>query len=304
MNPRVSVVTAVHNGGPTLEASLRSVLDQEGVDLELVVIDDGSTDETPNVLAAIARRDPRVRVRRRDHEGQTRALILGCSEAEGDLIARHDAGDVSLPGRLRKQADLFEAVPDAALVSCGTRFVGPGRERLFEVRQDSGMATALLRVGRASSLRGPSHHGATMFRRSLYETVGGYRAEFVVAQDLDLWVRLAERGEHRVVPDVLYEAAVTLSSVSQRHRRQQVAATRILARSADLRRRGLPDAATIAKAARLQLGNDGRLALARANYFIGACLQEHGDPRSVGYLRAALSAFPLHVKAALRLVLQ
>jgi glycosyltransferase involved in cell wall biosynthesis len=265
--PLVSVVSAVYNGERYLRESLESVLSQQGVDLEFIVVDDGSTDSTPAILADSSTRDSRLRILTQENRGLTVALIRGCAEARGELIARHDAGDVSLPGRLIRQTEMLLGNSGAAMVSCGTRFLGPEMEALFEVRQDPTTATPLLRTRDGRRLRGPSHHGATMFRRNAYESAGGYREEFYFAQDLDLWVRLAEVGEHIVMPEILYEASVTLSSVSQRHRREQRAATRVIAKCAARRSAGQAEGPILELAWKIRpsrASRTGGLATARA----------------------------------------
>ena len=100
--PLVSVVMSVYNGEGYLPASLDSLLAQEGVDFEIVVVDDGSTDQSPEILENYARKDYRVRVIRQENAGLTKALARGCGEATGELVARQDADDVSFPGRLAK----------------------------------------------------------------------------------------------------------------------------------------------------------------------------------------------------------
>ena len=98
--PEVSIVMSVYNGACYLRAAVESVLDQQGVSFEFVVVDDGSTDESGAILDEYATRDPRLRVIHQQNTGLTQALIRGCSEARGEFIARQDADDVSLPGRL------------------------------------------------------------------------------------------------------------------------------------------------------------------------------------------------------------
>ena len=117
--PVVSVVISVFNAGALLPQAMRSVLDQEGVDFEIVVVDDGSTDGSGEALDRYAREDPRVRVLHQENAGLTKALIRGCSQARGELIARQDVDDVSLPGRLEKQARLLRSDPSLAMVSSG-----------------------------------------------------------------------------------------------------------------------------------------------------------------------------------------
>src|SRR5687768_6093986 len=118
--PEISVVVSVYNGERHVRSSLESVLAQEGVDLELIVIDDGSTDSTDAIIEDLAASDPRVRYVRQQNRGLTQSLVLGCSMAEGEFIARHDADDLSLPGRLATQITLLRASPDVSFVSCWT----------------------------------------------------------------------------------------------------------------------------------------------------------------------------------------
>src|SRR5205807_956367 len=92
--PRVSVVMPVRDGERFLVESVESVLGQTLSDLELIVVDDGSTDGTPGLLAGLARRDARVRVQTQPHGGLAAALNAGCAPASASLIARMDADDV------------------------------------------------------------------------------------------------------------------------------------------------------------------------------------------------------------------
>ena len=105
----ISVVMSVHNGGSDLADTMNSILSQERVQLEFIVVNDGSTDQTGQILDEYMRRDNRVRVIHQENTGLTRALIRGCAAATGEFIARQDAGDRSLPGRLRLQADTLAA---------------------------------------------------------------------------------------------------------------------------------------------------------------------------------------------------
>ena len=119
-SPAVSVVMSVYNGAPLLRETMDSILAQEDVDVELVVVNDGSTDGSGAILDDYARRDRRVRVIHQENRGLTRALIAGCAAARAPLIARHDAGDLSHPRRLIKQKSAFSAAPDLAFVSSWT----------------------------------------------------------------------------------------------------------------------------------------------------------------------------------------
>jgi glycosyltransferase involved in cell wall biosynthesis len=302
--PRVSVVTSVYNGAPMLRASIESILSQSAGDFEFIIVNDGSTDESPAILDECAKADSRIRVIHQINRGLTRALITGCSQATGTHIARHDADDLSLPGRIEKELAVLDSHADVALVSCGSRFVGPRRELLYERLRDGDASDGLLTLD-VSKVSGPAGHGSTLFRRDLYEHVGGYREQFYFAQDLDLRVRLAEHGRHVAIPDVLYEVSVALSSISSLQRGRQIECARLILESARLRRSGLDDTAVLASAASIRPVRSGNATKDRADalYFVGACLRERADPRAREYFRDAWRANPLHWKSAVRLLI-
>jgi len=302
--PDISTVMGVYNGAANLAASIQSVLDQSGVDLEFIIVDDGSTDATPAILDEYATRDRRIRVLRQAHQGLTRALIWGCAAVRGRYIARQDCGDLSLPGRFKTELDVLQSTASAALVSCATRFVGPGGELLYEVAIAAEDADRGLMTLDPCLLRGPAHHGSTMFRRDVYERVGCYREEFHFAQDLDLWTRLAEQGRHIAIADVLYQARFALGSISSLHRDRQIGCARVILECARLRRSGLSEAAALKEAAVIvpESRGIGSRDRAAASYFVGVCLRNRADPRARRYFRDALREYPLHLKSALRLL--
>ena len=290
----------VYNGAANLRDSLESILTQEGADLEFIVVNDGSTDESGKILDEYAARDGRVRVIHQENRGLTAALISGCAAARGRFIARQDAGDLSMKGRLREELSYALAHDDAALVSCGTRFVGPAGEHLYDVLQNDGDADEGLKTLDRKEARGPSHHGCTLFPKALYEGVGGYRSAFYYGQDLDLWLRFAEHGRHYVVPAILYQGTITAGSLSGLFRKEQDQLTAIMIEAADLRRKGKSEDPALERARGVGQGGKkraGRIAYARANYFIGACLRKRGDRRAGNYFKEALRMFPLHARS-------
>lgn len=303
--PDVSVVMSVYNGATYLRETIDSILNQEGVLLEFIIVDDGSTDDTPRILSQYASNDSRVKIIYQKNQGLTRALIRGCAAAKGKYIARQDAGDVSLPGRLIKQLNCIAVSQNAAFVSCGTRFVGPAGELLYEVNQDISSATNHLLTLDTAKLKGPSSHPSTLFLRSLYESVGGYREAFYFAQDIDLWVRLVERGRHIVIPETLYQASVTVGALSGLYRKEQIKLTKLIVESAKLRRNGCFDQDILSQAASIRpvnRRNKSWVTRAKALYFIGSCLQRRNDHQSSYYFRQALKSYPFHLKSAIRLL--
>jgi glycosyltransferase involved in cell wall biosynthesis len=291
---KLSVVMAVFNGATALPATLDSILGQTERDFELIVVDDGSTDATPSILAGYATRDPRLRVLTQANAGLTRALIRGCTEARADVIARHDCGDRSHPERFAKQLALL--AEGAAVVSCATRFVDPDGDLLYIARADGGEVRRSLLTDDASHIHALPHHGSAMFRRDAYTRAGGYRAEFRVAQDLDLWIRIArDGGTFAIANDVLYDATVDPRSISGTARAAQVRLTEIAVALRD-GRGSLADAAAVMPAPVTPRGE------AAALYFIGKCLLQQRNVKGRRYLREAIRRDPLHWRAWLSLL--
>ena len=298
---------AVRNEERSLRATLESILQEREVDLEFIVVDDGSTDGTPQILEEFARRDARLRPMPQGPNGLTRSLIAGCSLARGRYIARQDGGDRSLAGRLAHQLAVLRKRPDVVLTACGTRTLGPEGEVLIEAHGGPNLQRDLLSDS-VEAIRGPSHHGAVMFRRSAYTDVGGYREQFRVAQDLDLWRRMAETGRCEGTPEVLYEAQLRKGAISHLHRDEQLRATNAIISCAKARRDGGDETPILEELARGQVGAGAqtllgrRLSDARFYYFVGSLLRERRHQRAMSYYVRALSRWPLFPRAWLGLL--
>jgi glycosyltransferase involved in cell wall biosynthesis len=301
--PDVSVVMSVFNGGEQLPETLDSVLAQEGCDYEFIVIDDGSTDDTPRLLNDCSRKNERLRVINQGNTGLTRALIRGCAEARGRYIARQDAGDISLPGRLAGQCSFLDSHPNAVMTACAMRLAGPGREPLQTVSKPMLTLDTGIRQLSLQAIRGP-HHGSTMFRTQVYRQVGGYRLPFVVAQDIDLWLRMSEYGQCIGMPELLYEARMQAGSISSRRRDEQFRLGSLAIDCAKLRRQGEDESKLLQSyvPSPLRKGPVGRREMADFHYFIASCLRQHDPGAAKRYYRQALRDNPFHLKALLRCI--
>ncbi len=195
--PAVSVLMSVHNGAPLVDEAVASVLNQSDPDLELIVVDDGSTDDTPARLAAV--HDPRLRLYRQPRAGLTRALNRALGLTRAGLVARLDADDVALPERLARQRAFLAAHPEVGLLGTAAREEGvagaPGRLVRPPV-DDVALRRALIRAN-------PFVHSSVMARRELLERAGGYDETLDVAQDYDLWMRLARLTRLATLDEVL-----------------------------------------------------------------------------------------------------
>ena len=204
MPPRVSVLLCVHNGADRLRRTIDSVLTQSLCDLELIVVDDGSTDATPQVLETID--DPRVRRARHENRGLTAALNVALRMARGPFIARQDCGDASRPRRLALQAERLEAEARLGLAGCWAALCLPDGAELMIERRPTDNATLQARLPEEMCVFG----AAAMFRRSAIDAVGGYCEAFRYAQDYDLCLRVAEQFELAALPEVLYDCEAPL----------------------------------------------------------------------------------------------
>lgn len=301
--PEVSVVMSVYNGAQHLEETLRSVFTQEGCDFEIVVVDDGSTDGTSLILSEWGARDKRFRIFPQQNTGLTRALIRGCAEARGVFIARQDAGDVSLPGRLAAQAASLRGNADAVAVSAHTRFVGPKDEALFTKAISEAELNFGLLSGRNGRYYGPAGHGSVMMRRSAYAAVGGYRAPFYFAQDLDLWTRLAERGRFLMLDEVLFQVRLEANAISGIQALEQRRLAELISLATKARRTGGSEAEFLELASKIGPVKGAARATRQAegNYFIGSCLIRSNPRAAFAYFRSALRDRPTHVRSLAKL---
>jgi glycosyltransferase involved in cell wall biosynthesis len=299
---------SVYNGGSRLAATLDSILSQEGAELEFIVVNDGSSDKSGQMLNEYARRDSRMRVILQENTGLTRALIRGCDAARGEFIARQDAGDVSLPGRLKSQVALLRDHQGCVLVSCWTDMIGPKGEFLYTVR-GTGAASCptnvLSQEAKSGVIDGPTHHSSAMFRARQYVQCGGYRSEFYYGQDWDLWYRLASLGTFCTLQKTLCVCQFMLGSISGSRRLEQQKFAQLSRKAMLMRQRGMSDDLVLAEARQILSSLKRRVTRhdhAAANYFIAKCLLKNRNEAAIGYLMSAIKENPLHLKAWISLM--
>ena len=216
MAPKVSVVMSVYNEERHVEEAIRSILDQTFKDFEFIVVDDGSTDKTPQILRSFS--DPRLKIIRQRNMGLTKALNRGISLAEGEYIARMDADDVSLPERLERQVKFLDENPEVGIVGTAYYEIDAegrilGRER-FPTR-DEDLRKVLIRYN-------PFFHASVMIRRTVFEKVGLYDESFPYAQDYELWFRVARHFKLANLPEFLMMRRYEMKNISVALERQQI----------------------------------------------------------------------------------
>jgi GT2 family glycosyltransferase len=222
----------VYNGARWLGEAVRSIVEQSERQLELVIVDDGSTDRTRGMLCEMARNDRRIRVFRQDHAGLAAALNRGIAAARATYIARLDADDVAYPTRLERQAARLDQRPELGLVGAWAVEIdarGSRRGIRTPAEHDETLRETLNRGN-------PFIHSTVMARTSLLRELGGYRCAFRCAEDYDLWLRASEVAEVANIPEVLVGYRIHAGSVSRQDRLRQAFSVRLAQRAATVRR--------------------------------------------------------------------
>jgi len=213
--PRVSVVTSVYNGEEYLEECIDSILNQTFQDFEYIILNNGSTDRTAEILNSYT--DSRIHIINQENLGISRSLNKGINLSKSALIARLDADDYALPQRLEKQIAFMGKYPDVIL--CGSRILELIGEKLSEQRiafVESDQA-----IKKSMSLFNPFAHSAVIFRKNIFFKAGGYNCQLKYCQDYDLWLRMLSFGEARILKEELGVARILEESESHRNPRKQ-----------------------------------------------------------------------------------
>ena len=204
--PFLSVVMPVHNGGPFLDESISSIVNQTFSDFEFVILDDGSTDGSDKVLRAWEETDDRIRVFRNDRKlGLAGSSNLVVAKAKAQILARMDADDISHPDRLRRQWRIMEDHPD--VVAVGTLCQGIDATGRITRPRDR---WRLVRRSRYI----PFPHGSVMFRRAAFDAIKGYKNDFQPGEDQDFFYRMKAVGKVITLPDVLYQFRYHLNNTT------------------------------------------------------------------------------------------
>ena len=238
--PKVTVLMAVHNGERYLRRAIDSILCQTFSDFEFLIVNDGSSDGSGDILASY--HDPRIRViENASNIGLTRSLNAGLAAAQGELIARQDADDVSHFNRLYKQVQFMERHPEVAVVGTAGRFIddkGRPRRSIAQIT-----CTSAIAIRWQLLFEGPFAHSSVMFRKAVvWVSLGGYDERYRISQDFELWSRL---GAHEYamsnLPERLVDLRLHAGSVSSRYTEEGISYVRDVLRNNMVRELGEHD---------------------------------------------------------------
>jgi glycosyltransferase involved in cell wall biosynthesis len=238
---------AAYNERAYVAAAIESVLGQTFGDFEFIIIDDGSSDGTTEILRQYAAKDERIELIVQENRGIPRTLNRGLDTACGKYFARMDADDISLPSRFQMQVDYLESHPDCVAVGCDAVAIDPKGDQLPDqpnVPTGGNANQATLAYDHESLVAGMlagrwvAFFQTAMVRRSAIREVGGYDRQYEVAEDLDLFLRLSEVGTFVNLQHILYEYRHHEGQISNRSATMRYLTNKV--RRAAYRRRGKP----------------------------------------------------------------
>ncbi len=212
-NPKVTVLMSVYNGEKYLREAIDSILNQTFKDFEFLIVNDGSTDRTAEILRSY--HDHRIKIINNEKNmGLTGSLNKGLKIARGEYIARMDADDISLPQRLEKEVAFLDQNKKVGLVGTYYLMINENGKVLHTVKcltQDEKLREKLLEGNQFG-------HGSVMLRAECIKKVGLYRE---LAEDFDLWLRISEVYDIANIPEPLYKWRLNSKSVSVSRKEQQ-----------------------------------------------------------------------------------
>ena len=231
--PRLSVVMCAHNEELYIRQAIDGILSQTYSNFELIIIDDASNDETPNIINSFD--DPRIKLLiNNENMGPYRSANKGIDIAQGEFIARHDADDVSMPDRFERQIKILSDQPTIGLVSSDFQYIDKSGAFIESVTLPADHDSLNSRLAKGNIFS----QGALMFRKEIFNQLGGYREDFPVSQDYDMWLRFAEVTQLINIQNKLYLMRFHGNSISRNKRALQLACKDFAWEQAQKRRSG------------------------------------------------------------------
>lgn len=214
MTPIISVTMPVYNGAPYLAESIESILNQTYQDFELIICDDGSTDNSLEIIQTFSAKDSRIVVITRENRGivYTRNEML--AHSRGKYIAVIDHDDIALPERFALQVKFLEKHPEIVCVGGNTYLIddkGRYLTTLIHLKSNEEIQRSAL------AGHGSITHSCAMIRAEVIKEIGGYDARNPLAQDLDLWLRLGEHGKLANISEPIVKFRLHAESASERN---------------------------------------------------------------------------------------
>jgi glycosyltransferase involved in cell wall biosynthesis len=216
---RVSIIMPAYNASAFIRAAVDSILGQTFGDFELIIINDGSTDDTQAIVESYD--DQRIRLINKSNSGVASTLNEGLKLAEGEFIWRHDADDISLPNKLERQIQFMDDHPEFDLCATQVAFMTERGKVAWEKRQPK---TPWFKgepyrevFFEDFSPYSPITHGTTLFRKALLQKTPEYREAFITSEDIDMWLRFLGHARLAVLSECISLHRLSGSSATAVH---------------------------------------------------------------------------------------
>jgi glycosyltransferase involved in cell wall biosynthesis len=215
--PYISVIMPVYNSEHTLDQAVTSVLNQSFSDFELILIDDGSTDQSWPLIQLLSQKDCRIKIfKNQINMGLMQTLNRALPLAKSEVIARLDSDDEMLPRRLEIQYKYMQQNPELAVL--GTQYSFMGRTLKHDIQFN--LPTTFFDIQKQILIDNPICHSSVMFRKKIILELGGYRSEFKNSEDYDLWLRVSRKYQIENLAESLVRVRLSLGGNSIAHRQQ------------------------------------------------------------------------------------
>lgn len=219
MKPKVSVIMSVYNGSNFLDQAIDHVLKQTFSDFEFIIVDDKSTDNSPETITAWMIKDSRIKIIKNDQNiGLTKSLNNAIRESGGEYIARIDVDDICYPERIANQVAFLDVHQGYALVGSWAEIIDYKNNILRVVKYP----TECVDLKKDLIKYNPFFHSSIMIRKSVLDDVGLYNENFKFAQDYELYFRIAKKYDLANLPLILIRYRESIDSVTSRKNRKQI----------------------------------------------------------------------------------
>ena len=208
MNPKITVLMPVYNGERYLKEAIESILNQTFTDFEFLIIDDGSTDNSLNIIKQYATKDSRIRlVIHKQNKKIVPTLNEGLKLAKGKYIARMDCDDISMPARIEEEINFLENHQDYIMVGSDYIIINEFAKKLFYYAAFPNYETIKVALSVTSCFA----HGSVMYKKRSVLAVNGYNSKIHDAEDFELWTRLIKIGKFANIPKPLFKYRMNYS---------------------------------------------------------------------------------------------
>ncbi|MBT4260008.1 MAG: glycosyltransferase, partial [Nitrospina sp.] len=216
MTPRISVLTSVYNGEKYINECIDSILNQTFSDFEYIILNDGSTDQTKDIIDKYT--DPRLRIFHQQNLGIPKSLNKGVSLCHTDLIAHLDGDDYAYSNWLERQFEFM--VQNQSMVFCSARFQELFKDNFYP--QSFPFVESDHEIRKSMCYMNCVPHSFATIRKNAFLEIGGYDQNLVVAHDYDLWIRLLGQGNGHVLDKTLGVFRIHEASISKKKERLMI----------------------------------------------------------------------------------